>query len=70
MITFAFFDLVAAIREARPLKFTQSGSEIQSIANGFQVASRDARIWNVTTREGTIFVWNENNTGAVVISRV
>lgn len=69
-MTFTFFDLVAAIREARPLKFTQSGSEIQSIANGFQAGSRDARIWQVTTREGTVFVWNESNTGGVVISRV
>lgn len=66
---FSYFDLLAAIRGIRTMKFTTGGNVVLAVPTGLMNHSRNSSVFTVTTTGGT-FEWADDNSGPTVISEV
>lgn len=67
---FGYFDLLAAMRSLRTLKFTTGGIETLAIPTSLMNHSRNSSVYTLTTTNGS-FEWNDDNTsGPTVITQV
>lgn len=66
---FSFFDLMAAIRGMRTMKFTTGEVVTLAIPQSVTNHSRNASVFSIDTTNGS-FSWTDDNSGPTVISEV
>lgn len=66
---FNYFDIVAAIRSRRGLKFTTAGVVTLAIPTAIHNASRNSSVYSLESNNGQ-FTWTDDNSGPTVISEI